>query len=120
MIQATTTDDINEAFAAFDKVRHQDDCTSSARSAHTAVLQDGDGSISAADLGKVLGNLGTNYNAAELQGMVDEFDHNKSGRIEVEEFHGESLVVMRAGVISLEDARVATAPADTGFSRSQR
>lgn len=48
--------------------------------------QDGDGRISALELGAVLSNLGKQATKEELEDMINEVDHDKNGTIEFEEF----------------------------------
>ncbi|KAL7413189.1 putative calmodulin [Mrakia frigida] len=50
--------------------------------------KDGDGTISAQELGTVMSSLGQRPSEAELLGMVKEADVNKSGNIDFTEFVG--------------------------------
>ncbi|KAF2137464.1 uncharacterized protein K452DRAFT_312287 [Aplosporella prunicola CBS 121167] len=59
-------DDIRAAFAVFDK--------------------NGDGQISAQELGEVMRSLGQNPTESELQDMVNELDLDSTGTVDFEEF----------------------------------
>ncbi|MES1922360.1 calmodulin-like 3 [Bonamia ostreae] len=59
-------DEIKEAFELFDK--------------------NGDGTISALELGQVLRSLGQNPTESELNDMISEFDSNGKGNIDFEDF----------------------------------
>merc|ERR1711998_185071 len=75
--------DIHEAFNLFDK--------------------DGDGAITAKELGEVMGQMGLNPTEDDLQDMINEVDTDGSGMIEIDEFIQLMVMKEKAAGFSQED-----------------